>query len=40
MVPDALAVWSLGGQDGGRNLEVAQPYGLMHPSAQRGRSCP
>ena len=40
VVPDALAVWSLGGQDGGRNLEVAQPCGLMHPSAQRGRSCP
>ena len=36
VVPDGLAVWPLGGQDGGQHLEVAQPCGLMHPSAQSG----
>ena len=36
VVPDGLAVWPLGGQDGGQHLEVAQPCGLMHPSAKRG----
>ena len=40
VVQDALAVWPLGGQDGGRHLEVAQPCGLTGPAAQRGRSCP
>ena len=40
VVADPLAVWPLGGQDGGQHLEVAQPCGLTCPSAQRGRSPP
>ena len=34
------AVQPLGDQDGGRHPDVAQPLGLMRPSAQRGRSGP
>ena len=40
VVPDALAVWPLGGQDGDQHLEVAQPCGLTRPSAQNGGSGP
>ena len=34
------AVQPLGDRDGGRHPDVAQPLGLMRPSAQRGGSSP
>ena len=40
VLPDALAVWPLGGQDGVRHPEVAQPCGLMRPSAKEGGVVP